>query len=57
MIERDGRNREEFPDLVPSAPTRVERSGTLKKKINVIIKEYPNKTLSVLRRWLNDDHN
>jgi len=57
MIERDGPSSEKFSDLVPNAPTRVERSGTLKKKISVIIKEHPNKTLSVLRRWLNDDHN
>lgn len=57
MIERTKPISEKLPDLIPDKTTRVERSGALKKKIGVIIKEHPNKTLSVLRRWLNDDHN
>jgi len=57
MIERTKPISEKFPDLIPDSSARVKRSDTLKKKIGVIIKEHPNKTLSVIRSWLNDDQN
>jgi len=55
MSERTKPLSKEPPDKLPDLPARLERDDTLKKKIAAIIEGYPNKTISVIRRWLNND--
>ncbi len=57
MIEQtkpvDGR----ITGALEKRPARLKREQVLKKKLSAIIKENPNKSLSVIRRWLRDDPN
>jgi len=46
---------EKISGMLQRRPARLKRDRTLKKKIAVIIQEHPNKSLSVIRRWLHNE--
>jgi len=55
MIERTKPVSERMAGEMQKRPARLKRERVLKKKIAVIIKEHPNKSLGVIRRWLHND--
>jgi len=55
MIEQTKPVGERITGVLEKRPARLKREHVLKKKISAIIKEHPNKSLSVIRRWLRDD--
>jgi len=57
MIEQTKPVGERISGALEKGPARLKREHVLKKKISTIIKEHPNKSLSVIRRWLRDDPN
>jgi len=57
MIEQTKPVDERITGALEKRPARLKREQVLKKKISTIIKEHPNKSLSVIRRWLRDDPN
>ena len=57
MIEQTKPVEERITGALEKRPARLKREQVLKNKISTIIKEHPNKSLSVIRRWLRDDPN
>ena len=55
MIEPTKPVGERITGVLQKRPARLKREQGLKKKISTIIKKHPNKSLSVIRRWLHDD--
>lgn len=55
MIEQQNPISEKIAGLMQKRPARVKRDVALKKKVSTIIKDHPNKSLSVIRRWLHHD--
>ena len=55
MIEPTKPVGERITGVLQKRPARLKREHELKKKISTIIKEHPNKSISVIRRWLHDD--
>ncbi len=46
---------DEITETLQLRPARLKRDNRLKKKIVAIIKEHPNRSLGVIRRWLHGD--
>ncbi|MBL4614058.1 MAG: hypothetical protein JKY27_04195 [Magnetovibrio sp.] len=55
MIELITPNRDLLKTAYERAPARMQRDDELKQKVGYIIKKHPNKSLSVIRRWLHND--
>ncbi len=56
MIEPTKPNEERIAGALKQHPARVKRDLVLKQKVGTIIKEHPNKSVSVIRRWLHGDN-
>lgn len=54
MIEHSKPIDETITARLQDRPARVRRETLLKDKIATIIEKHPNKSLSVLRRWLHN---
>lgn len=54
MIEQSKPIHHMITDQLENHPARVRREAKLKDKIATIIEKHPNKSLSVLRRWLHN---
>ncbi|MEG3619751.1 hypothetical protein V5T82_14895 [Magnetovibrio sp. PR-2] len=57
MIEPPKLNSEKLSNVLERHPTRLKRELELKEKIATIVKDHPNKSVRVIRRWLRDDPN
>lgn len=57
MIEPIKPDSEHISSALEQHPARLKRELELKEKIGTIIKDHPNKSVSVIRRWLHDDQN
>ena len=55
MIEPTKPYSEDISTVLDNRPARLKRELELKEKIGTIIKDHPNKSVSVIRRWLHDD--
>ncbi|HEY9079355.1 hypothetical protein [Magnetovibrio sp.] len=55
MIDQTKPAAERITGEMQKRPVRLQRAQELKKKIGTIIKDHPNKSISVIRRWLHED--